>query len=453
MVSGSGASAWLENCRGLCDMQVEEIPWRESREWSFDGRRISHASGGFFRVVGATVLLDGKRLERHDQPLIDQPEIGILGFLARRIGGETEILVQAKPEPGNVGLVQAAPSVQATMSNYRKIHHGKETLFLEYFLNPRKGTILSDSLQSEQGTRFLSKFNRNMVVEVPEDVPVPDSPFFRWVPLWDFRNLLNRDYQVNTDARSVLACGPWRLLAPRNEPFARWRNRGGFGEDLLRSYEAPEDKDRCSTGEILSRLHGLRSAMRFDTRLLGIPELAGWEMTEDAIRSSNGTPLEVRHFKVTSSDREVERWDQPLMASRGQGQAVLLCQERDGVLQFLFNCRAEIGFRERFEYGPTLQDPDGDAFILPALREKEGELKALSDRSTILSSSVQSDEGGRFYRCISQYSIRKIDKGEAVDTGPSLSWFTLRQVESLAGRPGVFSNEARSLISMLLPFL
>lgn len=446
-------SEWLQDCREFCDMQVEEIPWRQSAEWKFDGSHLSHKTGGFFRVVGATVLLEGKRLERLDQPLIDQPEIGILGFLARRTGGETEILVQAKPEPGNVGLVQAAPSVQATMSNYRKVHHGKDTLFLEYFLNPRAGSVLSESLQSEQGTRFLSKFNRNMIVEVPGDLPVPDSSAFKWVPLADLNLLLNQDFQVNTDARSVLTCGPWSLLGSGSGPFAQWRDQGGLGEALLRSYETPEETGECTTGEIIGRLHALRSTVRFDSQVLGLPELAGWEFEGDVIRSSKGTPLEVRQFKVASSDREVDRWDQPLMSSSGQGRAMLLCQERGGVLHFLFNCRAEIGFRQRFEYGPTIQDPDGDTFILPSLESKENEVMELAEGATELLSNDQSDEGGRFYRCVSRYSIRMLDREAEVDTGSSLSWFTLRQVESLAKRPGIFSNEARSLISMFLPYL
>lgn len=446
-------SSWLQDCRRLCDMRVEEIPWRQSKEWEFDGHQIYHKSKGFFRVVGATVCLDGKRRNRLDQPLIDQPEIGILGFLARRIDGKPEILIQAKPEPGNIGLVQAAPSVQATESNYMRIHHGKETPFLEYFLDPRKAAVLADSLQSEQGTRFLSKFNRNMIVEVPDDFSIPESPAYKWAPVRDLCHLLNFDFKVNTDARSVLSCGPWEWLAPNNRPFDRWRNRGGLGEALLRSYETPEEKSECSTREVLDRLHLLRSMAQFEASVLSIPDLDLWEMTENAIRSTNGSSLEVRHYKVESADREVTHWDQPLMASRGQDHLILLCQEKDGVLHFLFNCRAEIGLRNKYEYGPTIQDPEGDTFILPALQEKEIELKNLVDKSQVLMSNLQSDEGGRFFQCISRYSIRILDKREVVDPDPSLSWFSLRQIESFAKQPGVFSNEARSFISMFLPYL
>lgn len=444
---------WLRRCRQLCDMQVEEIPWRQSREWEYNGHRLQHKSEGFFRVIGATVRFDGKRQSRFDQPLIDQPEIGILGFLIRRMGEITEILVQAKPEPGNIGLVQAAPSVQATRSNYRRLHQGKETFYLEYFLGTKKATILSDSIQSEQGTRFLSKFNRNMLVELPDGESIPDRSHFRWFPLQDFYPLLNKDFQINTDARSVLTCGPWMSIAPQNRAFARWRDQGGLGEALLHSYETPEKKSACSTREIIARLYRLRSTAQFESSVLSLTELADWEMSENAIQSSIGRSLEVRHYKIESADREVSHWDQPLMASREQGWAILLCQERKGVLHFLFNCRAEIGFRECFEYGPTIQYPDGDPFILPTLQEKEFELKELAKKSTVLLSNLHSDEGGRFYRCVSQYSINLLNKEEIVDLGQNLSWLTLRQIEFFVQRTGFFSNEARSLISLLLVHL
>jgi len=444
---------WIQSYRQQCDMQVREIQRHQSAEWDFDGHRYHHKSGGFFSVVGATVFVDGRRQPCFDQPLIDQPEIGILGFLIRRTRGETEIMVQAKPEPGNVGLVQIAPTVQATRSNYMRLHRGKSTPFIDYFCGTRKSALLSDSLQSEQGTRFLSKFNRNVIAELPDDDEVSESSVLKWFSIQELLPLLGQDFQVNTDARSVLACGPWQRFASGNKPFGRWLGKGGLGEALIRSYETPEQSSASPTSEIVERLHRLQNTSQFVTLSLSLPELIDWEMTDKAIRPLNGTSLEVRQYAVDSTDREVNHWSQPLIASCIEGLAILFCQEKGGVLHFLFNCRAEIGFRECFEYGPTIQDLGDARFIMPSLGEKESELKDLLGRSTELFSSLQSDEGGRFFRCISRYSVHMLDKDEVIDLGQSLSWFTLRQIEFLVKQPGFFSNEARSLISMLLAYL
>lgn len=58
----------------------------------------------------------------------------------------------------------------------------------------------------------------------------------------------------------------------------------------------------------------------------------------------------------------------------------------------------------------------------------------------------QSDEGGRFFRDIAEYRISDI--GEA-RPAKGIIWLTLSEVKDLLPR-GVFNNEARSTLSLLL---
>ena len=84
-------------------------------------------------------------------------------------------------EPGNVNIIQLSPTVQATKSNYTKVHNGKQPEYLEYFTTSSKSRILIDQLQTEQGARFLKKRNRNMIVEVFGEITL--SPDFIWLTL------------------------------------------------------------------------------------------------------------------------------------------------------------------------------------------------------------------------------------------------------------------------------
>ncbi len=83
-------------------MTVREIPWRESREWHYRGGALEHTSGGFFCIVGVEATAAGRATLRQHQ--INQPEVGILGFLLQRRSGAPYLLIQAKTEPGNIGL-------------------------------------------------------------------------------------------------------------------------------------------------------------------------------------------------------------------------------------------------------------------------------------------------------------------------------------------------------------
>ena len=387
------------------------------------------------------------------QPLINQPEIGILGFLLQRRDGVPHLLIQAKPEPGNIGLSQAAPSVQATKSNYQRLHQGKATPFLDYFIGHPAAIVRADSLQSEQGTRFLAKYNRNMTVEVPEDLHLPCQGPYHWAPMPEVCALLVTDFQINTDARSVLATSDWTVLAAADGPFARWSGQGGLGESLLRSYRAGPSEQFEADAAIGERLDSIRRDHPFKVRVVPLDDRQGWlQGLEPRLLGPAGS-FDVRQVAVSCSEREVQSWDQPLVAQESEGTAVLMAREIKGVLHFLFRCRPEVGFREGFQYGPAIQDAGGAPSPVPALEAEERQLEALSQRARPLLSNLHSDEGGRFYHSVARYSIRLLEDAEPLPTSDSLSWMTLGQIARLVHRRGMFSNEARSLISMLLAYL
>ena len=419
-LTGTSLTDWLDGRRRSCDMAIRQIPWDESREWIVEPKRIRHVSDAFFSIVGRGAA----GVSDVNQPLIDQPEVGILGMLVRRDNGTPHLLVQAKAEPGNIGFVQAAPTVQATESNYLRRHHGRATALLEHFRDAPKARVLSDSLQSEQGTRFLDKYNRNMVVAVDGE-SIDEFAALRWAPFTEILPLLLQDFQINTDARSVLASGPWRQFALSGVPFGRWRGKGGLGEALLLSYE-------MRFGAALAHLERLRHDQARSTIALGLDELTDWEMTDTALRSTRDAGFELRAYMVTSTEREVDAWDQPFVVSTKEQRIALLCQEWDGLLHFAFRGRPEIGFRNVVQFGPTYLNDETptDAVALLSMR--------------------QSDEGGRFFRDVSRYEV--VQSGDEAGSD-DIAWMTLGEIEANVRRPGVFNNEARSLISMLLAFL
>lgn len=156
---------------------------------------------------------------------------------------------------------------------------------------------------------------------------------------------------------------------------------------------------------------------------------------------------------MNTTEREVEHWDQPLVSSTEVGLAVLLCQEHRGVLHFLFNSNAEIGFSERYQYGPTILNSHGGRVEGSRAEGKKRELEQHAREGRVILSCLHSDEGGRFFQCQSRYVISLLDASQQVEIDSNLSWMTLGQIEALATQPGVFSNEARSLVSMLLGYL
>jgi oxidase EvaA len=145
--------------------------------------------------------------------------------------------------------------------------------------------------------------------------------------------------------------------------------------------------------------------------------------------------VRVRQIRVSVRGREVPAWDQPILDSSGEGKVILACGRIDGVLHFLFRARPEPGLHNRVELTPTV-------VVEPGSHEDS------HVRGTVVAEVRQSEEGGRFYRDTNLYQI--VDVGDAFDAE---HWLTLADVRQLLDEPGWLTNEARSALSLLLPWL
>lgn len=439
-------SHWLAERRALSGLRVEQIPFSDCRNWSFAGGVLRHTTGRFFSVVGIQCQAGPRHLRGLALPIIDQPEIGILGFVVRRSASGWEWLLQAKTEPGNVGGTQVGPSVQATRSNYLQVDGGQPTEMIGLFT--QGANILrqiANVEQSEQGDRFLGKYNRNAVVEVDRQFQAPAHRTWRWFDADAVRAALAQDFTFNTDARSVLCCADWSLLCAPGEaiPFGRWRSAGGFGERLLDSNQVPLPASGHEAA--LHRLAQTRASAALHVARVPVQALEGWRCDAWAIECERpGIDPVVRAFRVHSADREVQDWCQPLLTNRSEGRAVLACAQRDGMLQFLLHPSVEPGFVEQAQFGPSLLT--GLGHDIP-----EGLLPAVDHPGAIVHLSVrQSDEGGRFKDSAARYQIVEIapDAAQALDSAGA--WVSLSALRTMAAARGLLSNELRSCVSLLL---
>ena len=135
--------------------------------------------------------------KRWDQPIIVQNELGILGIIKNNV--KKKYLLQAKVEPGNINKLQLSPTVQATRSNYKRVHGGKKIPYLNFFFK-NKSSFIS---QSEQGYRYLYKSNYNSLINVKKKIKVLNNYF--WLSKEDITRLIKRRSTLNMDTISVFS--------------------------------------------------------------------------------------------------------------------------------------------------------------------------------------------------------------------------------------------------------
>jgi dTDP-4-dehydro-6-deoxy-alpha-D-glucopyranose 2,3-dehydratase len=433
---------WFAEQSRRAFMRTERVPLTNLVDWSVDPERgdISHRSGRFFTVHGIDVRIPGAPVERWSQPIINQPEVGILGILAKEFDGVLHFLMQAKAEPGNCNGVQLSPTVQATRSNYTRVHGGRPVPYLRYFQQPGAYPVLADVRQSEQGSWFWRKRNRNMVVEVTEDVELLDG--FCWLTLASLHRLLTVDNLVNMDARTVLSC------LPVGDYPESSRVGEDFGAALARSC-AVDAGGVQSMAELLSWVTDVRTNtdLRVDrVPLAGLPD---WRHSGDAIVHNSGLFFDVIGVDVTAFGREVAHWRQPMFAMREVGLVASVVRRVRGVLHVLVQARAEPGFVDVVELAPTVQCTPANHLYLPATarpRYLDAVLGAPANR--VRFDTTLSEEGGRFYHARTRYLVVE-DDGDTDLEGDRYRWMTLGQAAQLLRHSYYLNIQARSLLACL----
>ena len=187
---------WFSSQRKKQKINVKVKKLSKLINWNKNKKHIVHNSKKFFRIVAIDVV-SNLITKNWDQPIIIQNEMGILGIL--KDSKKNKYLLQAKVEPGNKNKLQLSPTVQATKSNYQRVHGGKKIPYLNYFLKNSKNFVA----QSEQGYRYLYKSNYNSLINIKKKIKVLNNYF--WFNRIDIKELVKKRSVLNMDTISVFS--------------------------------------------------------------------------------------------------------------------------------------------------------------------------------------------------------------------------------------------------------
>ncbi|MDO4965263.1 MAG: NDP-hexose 2,3-dehydratase family protein [Lachnospiraceae bacterium] len=427
---------WLDSVSKKTEVNISHISLDECDPWFYDeiGGCIRNAKGSFFKIYGAKEY-EGDKLV-FSQPIIDQSEIGFLGIICCKINDTWHYLMQAKIEPGNVNVVQLSPTLQATKSNFTRAHGGREPEFLQYFLNMKHEDIIVDQIQSEQGSRFLKKRNRNVIIKTEEILEEKNS--HRWLTLEQIKELMHHDNVVNMDTRTVLSCIPYVLMGQEGDvPF----------KDKDYFYKTAWNMNRKTIVSLYNEINNYKMLAGRRTETVPLFSLDNWHMKDNVFMCDEDYPFNVIFCDIAIEGREVTRWRQPLFAATGKGLFGLICCDDDGVLKFLVKPRAEIGCFDNIEIGPTVQrEPYSKEE--PDVVEKLFNEKLLAKKDIIVD-TILSEEGGRFYQEENRNVIISVDKNELKDLPDGYILSDYGTLNILTQVNNCLNIQLRNLLSLL----
>ncbi|WP_026197214.1 NDP-hexose 2,3-dehydratase family protein [Sciscionella marina] len=430
---------WFSERRSANRFTVERIPFSALDKWYFSepGGNIVHDSERFFTVSGLHVHSSDRPEAEWSQPIINQPEIGILGILIKEFDGVLHCLMQAKMEPGNVNLLQLSPTVQATRSNYIGVHRGAQVRYLDSFVAPRSGRVITDVLQSEHGEWFFRKRNRNMIIEVTEEVALHED--FCWLTIGQIHELLRIDHVIGMDTRTVLACAP--MVGVELETVQESASTGHSDRDV--------SGGRSGLLDVLSRFTEGKARRDLSVSPIDLMDVHGWVRSETGITAEVAGDFSVLAVGVEAGSREVSRWTQPLFAPSETGLIAFLIKYVDGELHVLVHSRFEPGLLDFAEFGPTVQCvPEREMARSPSERPPFFDEVFTPAPERIRFDTELSEEGGRLYHACARYRI--VELATPLDVLPEdYAWLTLGQLSVLLRHSQYLTVQARTLIACL----
>lgn len=434
---------WIIERNKEVEVNIERIPFSKMEGWHVDScGSLRHNSGKFFSIEGIHIETDYEIRSSWNQPIINQPEVGYLGLLTKEFDGVLYFLIQAKIEPGNVNCVQLSPTLQATKSNYKRIHKGKAPAYLEYFVNARPEQILLDQLQSEQGARFLRKRNRNIIIKIDEDIPEKED--FRWMTLGQIKELMRYDNLVNMDTRTVLSglnAGDYIT------PLDNLSLMSDYGCNILTS--ATTNHSLYSINQHISWLSNLKA--KYDLKVTSYPlkDMKEWQLSDNEIFRPDREYFKIIGVHVTISNREVSSWCQPLVQPMQRGICAYIIKKINSVWHFLVQAKLECGNFDVLELAPTLQCLTGNVPDEQEIRPCFYNEITNAPKEHVLYDVMQSEEGGRFYREQNRNMIVEVGDEFPIQVPQRYTWMTLEQIYQFLKFNNYLNIQSRSLIAAL----
>lgn len=389
--------------------KIDKIDFDQQDSWGIDKGIMSHKSGGYFHVIGV------RNLENDVENLFYfQPQSAITGLLMHRENNEIYLMVQARIEPGNTGVLQLGPTIQSTPANFLKAHGGKSTSYLDFFYSAQSNVIgFNSSNHIDVGKLFYQKSKLLNYALVDHMVKTEDS--FFWAPLSVLLEATREDYFVNTDLRSLLGVYDWDSL------FGAQSSNDFIPSNILQYYTKR------------------RSAIHCSNAFVPIDKSESFCLTSNSIYAKNEPNSEIGLYSISTKHREVAHWIQPLWNSTHKGQVLLLCRnwDSDQDLEFLLTVKSERGVAGKLCISPTL------------LRYPNEEVNTnLFDLGNTLHAFYQSDEGGRFIN--HEYLFRVAEINEHIEIQENQFWVNFKELKHLLCMHNIPNIHLRNICSVLI---
>ena len=246
------------------------------------------------------------------------------------------------------------------------------------------------------------------------------------------------------DTRTVISGIP---LFTHIEDFLVLSGQTSFESEMLQSCLSRKNSLFSKT-QILSWITSLKCQYELDVKRINMNDVSDWIIEDYSIHHEDNKYFNVIAAEVAISNREVKTWYQPLVQPVQQGLVAFIVKKINGVHHFLVQAKVESGNFDVVELAPTVQCLTGSyedsIHSLPFLKDV---VQAKPDQIRI--DTLQSEEGGRFWREQNRNVIIEVGDEFSIDVPNNYTWMTLNQLITFLEFNNYLNIQARSLVSLV----
>ncbi len=405
---------WFESSDKSSESRIDNIDIINLKKWKFENKFIYHESKRFFKIKFYKILSKFIKKKISYSPFIEQKEVGILGIIVKKFKKGYKYLLQAKFEPGNINKIQISPTVQATKSNYTKVHKGKKVNFIDlFFTEVEKKNYIFNAKLPEQGTRYVNKFNQNITIEVKsKKLNIPNN--FLWVSKQEIHSLLKKNNLINMDTLSVLSC------IVKKETF---------------------DVPLNSIKKIKDKIKFYNNSHKIKIISIELKKLMGWRYQNKKIINLKKEYFSIIGIRTTAKSREIKIWDQPILKEYHKGIVGFIVKKINNSLHYYMQIVKEPGHKKSLLTSSICIKNFSikhykNNFFMNLLKKKNS--------SKILFNKILSEEGGRFFHKQNKNIVIELKKNVNIPDKKNFIWVSHNQMVDLI-KKGIISIEARNL--------
>ena len=389
---------WLTKMKQKHLLDVNIINLNKINNWEFNKTEIFHISKKFFKIVGIRVFSNFYK-DNWDQPIIIQDEVGILGII--KDPNTKKYLLQAKVEPGNINKLQLAPTVQATKSNYSGVHGGNKVPYIEHFLKLKN---IKKYNQSEQGFRYLQKFNSNILITNIKNIKKNED--FYWFSKNEIKKLIFKKNIINMDTLSIFSS-----VLKKNK----------------------KDKPIHNKRKIEKWLKILDKKFYMKIKIIKLDLLGDWLVKSKRIKHKNKKHFSIMGVNVKTTRREVNNWSQPIIQGKNLAFVGFIKTKIGDTDHYLCRYILKPGLKKSV-IGCTINTSDISEYYkksYPNNIEKNlfnNFFKINKNNKKIVFDNILSDEGGRFYQCQVRCMVALINHKQLKTLSNNYIWLSYNQI-------------------------